>query len=120
LQLFNFVRILASMAELTKTLKDAAYITIGVGVIAWQRAQVRRREVEQQLRAPRQQLESQVVEARDQLHKLAKDIEGRLEPVVEQFEERLPDPARELVVQARQVAKGARQQLTARIGGAAA
>jgi hypothetical protein len=89
------------MADLTKTLKDAAYITIGLGVIAWQRTQVRRREVEQQLRAPRQQFETQVKDARDQLHKLAKDLEGRFEPVVEQLEERLPGQAKDLVGQIR-------------------
>jgi vacuolar-type H+-ATPase subunit H len=111
------------MADLQKTAKDAAYVVVGLGVIGWQRAQVRRRDLEQQLRAPRAQLETQVTEAvteaREQLHKLAKDIEQRLEPVVEQFEERLPEQARELVGQARQAAKDAREQLRTRLTAAA-
>jgi HPt (histidine-containing phosphotransfer) domain-containing protein len=75
--------------DLTKTAKDAAYVVIGLGVIGWQRAQVRRREIEQQLRSPRAQLEAQVTEAREQLTKLAKDLEQRLEPVVENFRSRI-------------------------------
>ena len=53
--------------DLQKTAKDAAYVAIGLGVIGWQRAQVRRRELEQQLRTPRVNLETQVTEAREQL-----------------------------------------------------
>ena len=33
------------MADLPKTLKDAAYVTIGLGVIGFQKAQVRRQEL---------------------------------------------------------------------------
>ena len=55
----------------TKTLKDAAYITVGLGVIGFQRAQVRRQELTKQLN-------EQVSQTRGQVEKVAKDIEGRL------------------------------------------
>ena len=35
--------------DLTKTLKDAAYVTVGLGVLAVQQAQVRRRELTKQV-----------------------------------------------------------------------
>jgi hypothetical protein len=89
---------------LTKTLKDAAYITVGLGVIGFQRAQVRRRELSQQLN-------TQLQETRGQVEKLAKDLEDRVEPVIGQFEERLPAPARDLVNQARDAAKDVQTQL---------
>ena len=40
------------MADITKTLRDAAYVTIGLGVIGFQRAQVRRQELTKQLALP--------------------------------------------------------------------
>jgi len=89
---------------LTKTLKDAAYITVGLGVIGFQRAQVRRREL-------RTQLNGQLTETRTQVEKIGKDIEGRVEPVIGQLEERLPAPARDLVKQARGAAKDVQSQL---------
>ncbi|HZN13821.1 MAG TPA: hypothetical protein VFB78_06130 [Acidimicrobiales bacterium] len=82
------------MNEVTKNLKDAAYVLIGLGVIGYQRAQAQSDEL-------RGQLDKQVVETRAQLTKLAKDaqlsklaknIESRIEPVVTQ--------AREAAVQA--------------------
>ncbi len=38
-----------TVSDITKTVKDAAYVAVGFGVLAFQRAQVRRRELEQQL-----------------------------------------------------------------------
>ena len=100
------------------TLKDAFYVTVGLGVIAFQRAQVQRQEL-------RKQLESQLGDARQQIEKAGKTVEDRVkvvedrlekvedrfEKLVDQFEERLPDQARELVKQAREAAKEAQGQL---------
>ena len=94
------------MADLTKTLKDAAYVTVGLGVIGFQKAQVRRQEL-------RKQLESQLTDTRQQVQKIAKDLETRVEPVIDQLEERLPEQAKDLVKQAREAAKDAQAQLTA-------
>ena len=51
--------------DLTKFLKDAVYVTIGLGVIAVQKAQVRRQELGKQV-------SSQVDDARTQLQTLTK------------------------------------------------
>jgi uncharacterized membrane-anchored protein YhcB (DUF1043 family) len=66
------------MADTTKTLKDAAYVLIGLGVIATQKVQVRRRELQKQLEAQlkhleaqRKQLETQAATATAQFTKLA-------------------------------------------------
>ena len=37
------------MPDLTKPLKDAAYVSVGLGVLAFQKAQVQRRELRQQV-----------------------------------------------------------------------
>ena len=39
------------MADLGRLARDAGYVALGLGIINLQRAQVRRREVEQQLHA---------------------------------------------------------------------
>ncbi len=96
------------MPDLKKTLQDAAYVAVGIGVIGFQRAQVRRQELKKQLEAQRQQLETQMVEARGQVQKLVKDVEGRVQPLRTEVEQRfttledmLPEQARGLVQQAR-------------------
>jgi hypothetical protein len=38
------------MPTVTQTLKDAAYVTVGLGVLGIQQAQVRRRQLQQQVR----------------------------------------------------------------------
>lgn len=72
----------AIASDITKTVKDAAYVAVGFGVIAFQKAQVRRRELEQQL-----------------------------EVQLDQLEERLPDPAADALKQARAAVAEAQSQL---------
>lgn len=111
------------MADLTKTLKDAAYITIGFGVLAFQKAQVRRREFEAQLATQASAVKAQTAGLRDELTKIVKDVEARFEPVVDQIEssldqleERLPTQAKDAFKQARTAAKDAQAQLRTRLG----
>ena len=82
------------MPDVTKTAKDALYVTVGLGVLGYQKAQVRRRELARQV-------ETQWGETAQQLQKLARELQGRVEPVLDRLEERLPGSARELVRQAR-------------------
>lgn len=96
--------------DLSKTLKDAAYVVVGFGVLAFQKAQVRRRELEKQFGVSAETL-------REQLTKVAADAEKNIEPVVEaveasldQLEERLPEQAREVFKQVRTTAKQAGEQ----------
>jgi DNA topoisomerase IB len=92
--------------DVTKTLRDAAYVTIGLGVLGFQRAQVRRVELQKQV------LE-QVEVTRAQVEQLTKTLQDRLDPVLDQVEERLPDQAGELVKQARATAKDVQGQVKA-------
>jgi DNA anti-recombination protein RmuC len=129
------------MADVTKTLRDAGFMTIGLGVLAFQRAQVRRRELTRQLETQREELlrqlggrrhelETQVTGFRSQLAERTRQFEQRFEqrfePVVsrlegglDQLEGRLPDPARGVVHQARQQAAEARTQLRGALTGGA-
>lgn len=106
--------------DLTKTLKDAAYITVGFGVIAWNKAQVRRRELEKQF-------ETQTADVRTQLAKVADEVEERIEPLreavdarLDQLEEQLPGRAREAFKTARTAAKVAQDSIRARLADAQA
>ena len=66
------------MTDVRNAARDAAYISVGLGVLAYQRAQVRRRELQQQV-------ESQLAGTGEQLQKLTKQVEGRITPVIAQL-----------------------------------
>lgn len=122
------------MPDVTTTLKDAAYVTVGLGVLGFQKAQVRRVELMKQLADQRRLLEAQLNEVGNLagsqvtgttavVKELAKDLDARLVPVRQQveeridaLEERLPDQAREIVRQARTTAKETQAQLRGRLG----
>ena len=80
-----------------KTLKDAAYITVGVGVTAFQQGQVRRREVQKKVTEQAKEtggfLATRAQDGRVKLEALANDVRikasaargdvaGRVEPLV--------------------------------------
>ena len=98
-----------AMPDVTKTAKDALYVTVGLGVLAVQKAQVGRRELAKQV-------ETQLNETGQQVQRLSKLVEQRVQPVLTQLESALPDSARDLVKQARTAAKEAQQQLFGRNG----
>jgi nitrogen fixation/metabolism regulation signal transduction histidine kinase len=104
--------------EITKAVRDAAYVVVGLGVLGVQRAQVRRHELVKRLAEPRTQIEGALGEARGEFTKRVKEVDtaveeviGRLEATLEPIEGRLPAQARDLVKQARTQAREARQQL---------
>jgi hypothetical protein len=93
--------------DVRKTLEDAAYITVGVGVIAFQQAQVRRREVqakfEQQAKDAKSFLESRTEDGQRKLKSLAQDLRGKAESVPGQVKQAVDagtTRARELVSRA--------------------
>ena len=86
------------MADVTKTVKDAAYVTVGLGVLAFQKAQVARRDLTKQV-------ETQVTQTTDQVKDLSKKVEGRIQPVLGQLEQTVPAQAKDLVKQARTAAE---------------
>ena len=112
--------------DVARALRDAAYTAVGFGVLGFQRAQVRRRELTSQLQTQRPEIESQLAQARGQLADLARDLERRVEPalvdvservepLLDQIEARLPAQARGSWAQFRQAARQTREQLQARL-----
>ena len=122
------------MADVTTTLKDAAYVTVGLGVLGFQKAQVRRielmKQLEDQFNAAGGQVTgatklvgTQVEEATKAVKDLARDLEARLSPLrqqvegrIDNFEELLPEQARQVVRQARTAARETQDQLRASLG----
>ncbi|HEY7946873.1 MAG TPA: hypothetical protein VID75_04305 [Acidimicrobiales bacterium] len=104
--------------EVSKAVRDAAYVVVGLGVLGVQRVQVRRQELVKRLAEPRTQIEGRLDGARGEFTKRVKDVDtaveqviGRIEASLEPIEERLPTQARDLVKQAHSQAREARQQL---------
>jgi nitrogen-specific signal transduction histidine kinase len=98
--------------------KDAFYVTVGLGVLGVQKAQVRRTEfmslVTERMDASKTQLDElrQAVEARfGALDERVQLFETKLDTVVEQVKDRLPAPAGDALVQAHEAAKAARTQV---------
>ena len=77
---------MASMNDVTKNLRDAAYVLIGLGVVGLQKAAEQGDALRTRLDARRVELDKQLTETRSRLQDLAKDVENRLEPVREQVE----------------------------------
>lgn len=123
--------------DVTQTMKDTAYVAIGLGVLGFQRAQVARRDLETNFSAPfsadaaklQEQIkvqvadvsdavEAQLADVRTQLAKAVSSLEESLEPVAKQIEgrideveERLPEQVRAVVASARSVAETAAAQV---------
>jgi hypothetical protein len=102
--------------------RDAAYISVGFGVLAFQKAQVRRQELLKQMHASKLPV--------DQIGKFvgaqARLMEGRfdrfetmVDGAVEQVKDRLPTPADELISQLQTVAKAATKQVRSLVSKAA-
>lgn len=92
------------MGDPTATLKDAGYVVVGFAVLALQRAQVRRREMEKAMKV-------QPSAVRDEVLRLATELEERLDPALDELEVRLPPPAQDLFRQARSAAREVRARL---------
>ncbi len=86
--------------ELAAAVRDAAYVLVGFGVLAFQRAQVRRRELRRWAK-----------DAEQRIDPLLDDLEERVDPVFDDLESRLPDKASDVVRQQRQTARDARDHL---------
>jgi len=98
------------MADVTKTVKDAAYVTVGLGVLAFQKAQVARRDLTKQV-------ETQLTATTEQVKDLSKKVEGRIQPVLGQLEQNVPAQAKDLVKQARTAAETLQGQVLNRTNG---
>jgi DNA anti-recombination protein RmuC len=104
--------------KILAALRDAAYITIGFGVLAFQQVQVRRREVKAQFEeasaARRQQFEElarRIEQEFSSLDERLDRLEATLDSTVERLNGRLPEQAAQVVGQAHDIAKTARKQV---------
>jgi hypothetical protein len=103
------------LTDLTKTLTDTAYVAIGFGVLAIQKAQVQRRDLAKQLSGLTAELTGDRAELRTKVAKLSRDIEGRIDPVVDELTDRLPESAKDAVKTARTTAKEYAELLRSRL-----
>lgn len=97
--------------EIQKTVRDSFYVTVGLGVIAFQKAQVQRQELRKQLEANVDGAQQAVSDSVKTLEERLEAVEHRIDAVLDDVEERLPGQARLVMSQARGVAKDARHQL---------
>jgi DNA anti-recombination protein RmuC len=117
------------MADVRSTLRDAAYVGIGFGVLAFQKAQVQRQELKKQLETSVSEGKAgfgklgedvqdrlKVVEERlealgKQVDAAADDFEERLDKTLDELQERLPEQVKDLFGKARAAGKDARSQV---------
>ena len=97
--------------DIQKTLKDSLYVSIGLGVIAFQKAQVQRQELRKQVGANVEVARVVVEDRVKTVEERLEAVEQRIDAVLDDVEERLPEQARSVMHQAREVAKDARTQL---------
>ena len=107
--------------SVAKRAEDALYVGVGAGVLAVQRAQVRRREVAKALNARALAGREEATSLTDVLRQAAGDqlrsldqglaaAEERVDAVLDQVETQLPSPARDLLHQLRESGRAARDQ----------
>jgi hypothetical protein len=74
-------------------LRESLYTAVGFGVLGFQQAQVRRRQLQREL------------------SRLAAEVDERVDPVLDDLEARLSDEVRPLVAQARSAVRSAQRTL---------
>jgi len=97
--------------DIQKAVRDSFYVTVGLGVIAFQKAQVQRQELRQQLEGGIGEAQRNVSDSVKTVEERLAAVEHRIDEVLDDVEEKLPAQARLVMSQARSVAKDARQQL---------
>ena len=100
-----------SIDDIGKTLKDSMYVTIGLGVIAFQKAQVQRQELRKQVETNLSGASGLVGDRLKTVQERLEAVEGRIDTVLDDVEQQLPQQARSVMKQARDVAKDTRSQL---------
>lgn len=84
--------------DIRKTVTDAAYITVGIGVLGFQQAQVRRREVSKAVGSSVEELSKSLGSSVDEVSKAVgssvDELRTRIEPVLEHIQ-CLPGQVRE-------------------------
>ncbi|HEX2118859.1 MAG TPA: hypothetical protein VHF91_06725 [Acidimicrobiales bacterium] len=81
------------MDDVGDRLRDSLYTAVGFGVLGFQQAQVRRRQLQKELA------------------RLAIEVDEKVDPVLDDLEARLADDLRPLLISARSAARSARDSL---------
>lgn len=104
--------------SLQSHLEEALFVGVGLGLLAVQRAQVRRRELLRHLGPRFGDARTVIAGATGHVERRVKaleerldDLDERVEAVLDRFETRLPEPARGVAAQARRAARDARTQI---------
>lgn len=100
-----------TLDDIQKAVRDSFYVTVGLGVIAFQKAQVQRHELGKQLGGGIGEAQRNVSDGVKTVEERLEAVEHRIDEVLDDVEEKLPAQARLVMSQARSVAKDARQQL---------
>jgi ElaB/YqjD/DUF883 family membrane-anchored ribosome-binding protein len=113
----------AAPNDITKTLADMAHTVIGFGVLGWNKAQVRRRELMKELNGQSRQVETRLDAAKEQVASAIRHLDARFEPArhdldsrLDKMTERLPGKAREVFESARGIARDTEHQVRQAIG----
>ena len=106
------------MPDIPATLKDAAYVTVGLGVLAFQRAQVQRVELTKQAREEMTRLSGTVDERLKTVEERLGGVQEQVEKALDELGDRLPDPAAEALKALRAAAKEAQDQIRQLVGAA--
>ena len=115
---FDASRLAETNEKLVAAVRDAAYVTVGFGVLALQQAQVRRRELVRSLAerfgASKAQVEELLAKFETQIAKLddrVVAVETKIDATVEKIEDRLPHQAAAVVSQAHGLVKAVRNHV---------
>ena len=116
-------RLAETNEKLVAAVRDAAYVTVGFGVLAVQQAQVRRREmvrgIAERFGTSKAQVEQMLSKFESQFAKFDARVvamESKIDSAVEKIEDRLPQQAATVVGQAHGLVKVARQQVREFVG----
>lgn len=97
--------------DIQKSVRDTFYVAVGLGVIAFQKAQVQRNDLQKQLEANITEAQRNAAETVKTVEERLGAVEERLDEVLDDVEARLPEQARTVLSQARTAAKESRAQL---------
>lgn len=105
-----------------ETMRDTTYTVLGLGLLGFQRAQVRRRQLERELRDPAGPVRTQLAGARGDLGRLVIELDHQIDPVLarvdrglDAVEESLPGGPGQVLRRVRRQAAGMRTELVGRL-----
>ena len=102
----------------TDLARDAAYVTVGLGVLGYQRLQVHRTELQSRLSGDQRLdgvLREGVAKGVRQIDELAESATQFVETTFQPLEERLPAQVTQLTARAREQAREVRSQIRQRV-----